>query len=288
MIRTERFFSIFVVLLWLGAGLMLSGCEDLGKKSAGLARAHVEQLSRAARQDLEEVRKGLPLGAQRLENLFAAAHPEQPDPQTARQALTRARDKVQDLRVAKSTFFAVASLDGMVIRGDGEADDLAGKNIVSAFPELARAVTQGYVESRGSMKEAAGVRGREDGQWVAAVPIKVEGIPKGLYVTGWSWSAYAYRLETAVRSQVLGDTVEGAKVPLLYVYVLVGDVAYGAPVSPMGNGRAILGLKPLEHAQGEAVWTSPLQIDGRTFGVAVQRIAPLGESVAVAVLRSET
>jgi hypothetical protein len=139
------------------------------------------------------------------------------------------------------------------------------------------------------MKEAAGVNG-PDGQWVAAAPITVDGKTRGLYVTGWAWSSYAYRLENAIRSKVKSDVMNnsGEKEPLLYVYVVVGDQAYGAPVSPEVNAKAILDEKPLDHAQGDSVFAKTVVITGRDFGLAVQRAPALGKDVAVAVLRSET
>jgi hypothetical protein len=86
----------------------------------------------------------------------------------------------------------------------------------------------------------------------------------------------------------MGETAVGAKVPVLYVYVLVGDAAFGAPVAPVINGKAISAQHPLERIQGDQVWASPLEIEGRSFGVAVQRVSELGPDVAIAVLRSET
>ncbi len=138
------------------------------------------------------------------------------------------------------------------------------------------------------MEAARGVNGRSDRQRVVAAPVKVDGESKGLYVTGWSWSSYAYRLETSIRSQVLSDAKEGDNIPLLYVYLVTGDGFFAAPMAPVVNGEAIMKLAPLEKAQGEAVWSAPLEISGRSFGVAVQRAKALGDDIAIAVLRSET
>jgi len=264
------------------------GCEDVGEKSATLARGHVALLATAAKEDVQQVRRGLPEGGKHLVELFQAAFPELPAPETARKALKRTRDQVPDLGVAKSTFFAVTAPDGRVLRADTATDDLAEKNIFAAFPELAQIATKPYVETRGTMPEAAGVRGRPDAQWVAAVPVTVGADVRGAYVTGWSWSAYAYRLETALRSAVMAETPEGAKIPLLYVYVLVGDAAFGAPVAPVVSGRVISEKRPLGRIVGDQVWSSPLEIEGRSFGVAVQRVSELGPDVAIAALRSET
>lgn len=267
---------------------LLGGCENPAKKSASEARQHVAFLAAAADRDVDEVRKGLPEGAKYLEALFAEAEPGVPDPQTANKAMERARDSDPHLRVAKSTFFAVTNPKGQVLRAAPPPDDLTGKNLFDKFPGLKAAVNTGYAEERGSMSEVAGVRGKDDAQWVAAAVIQREEVPQGLYVAGWSWSAYAYRLETALRSHVLSETKEGDKVPLLYVYVIVGDQVYGAPVAPTVNAKAIGELKPLESQQGNEPFTAELKIDGRAFGLAVLPIEKLGKDVGIAVLRSET
>lgn len=275
-------------VLLFGLGALLLGCEDSGVKSAGEAKKHVAFLSAAAEEDVREVRAGVPEGARLLGDLFREAHPEPPSAENARKALNRVRDQVPDLRVAKGTFFAVVDREGRVVRNDRDQDLMAGKDIFQFYPELREALKKDYLETRGSMPEATGVRGRPDSQWVAASPVREGEDSRGLYVTGWSWSAYAYRLETSIRSQVLSETEEGGKVPLLYVYVIVGDDVYGAPIAPTVNAEAIGALKPLEQLQGTEIWTQALEIERRKFGVAVQAVKALGDRVAIAVLRSET
>lgn len=283
-----RFAGISALLCAAALGLGLTACGNTGKKSAEAAVPHVAFLVAAAKQDVGEVRIGLPEGAKLLEATFRTAHPELPGAEDASRALGTTRDKVQDLRVAKSTFFALVAPDGRIVRNDREQDSMAGKNLFQFYPVLKDALTKGYIEGQGSMPEASGVKGRDDAQWVAAAVVKDGEATRGLYATGWSWSAYAYRLETGIRSQVLSDTPEGGKVPLLYVYVLVSKNAYGAPVAPVVNGEAILKLSPFEHLKDGNAWSAPLEIDGRSFGVAAQKVPELGPDVAIAVLRSET
>src|SRR5689334_11751772 len=181
--------SVFITLM-----LTLSSCTKTGEVSKQKAHAHVELLAKAAQTDVEEVRSGLPLGSKFLEGFFADAKSGE-DAAAAKEALNHARAKVQDLRNAKSTFFLIAKSDGAILRSDLEHDALAGKNLFGAFSELKAASDGKYVETHGSMAEAAGVRGRGDGQWAAATPVKQADKVTGIYATGWSWSAYAYRLE---------------------------------------------------------------------------------------------
>lgn len=268
--------------------LALVACEDQGKKSAALAKADLPFLIQTTERDVLEVRTGLPLGAEHVARLFAERSPEEPSFEALHDALQRAREKTQDLRVAKSTFFAVALPDGKVLRNDQKQDLMAGKMLFDSYPGLAAARTQGYTEAGGSMPEASGVRGKDDAQWVAAVPLKSEKDTFGLYVTGWSWSSYAYRLETALRSEILSRLKEREKLPLTYIYVVVGNRAYGTPISPLVNGQAVVDSKPEERLKKEESYSLSLEIQGRSFGVAVGRAPSLGSNVAIALVRSET
>lgn len=265
--------------------LLLVGCKDEGKVSEERAVAHVAFLAPLTVGDVEEVRSGLPQGVQYVEGLWKEGDAAK-DPEAARLALLRARQKTQDLRVAKSTFFAIAAKDGFVIRTDQDVDMMANANILAAFPELAQALTRGYVETLGSMHEARGVEGKPDGQWVAAQRVMRGSDPVGLYVTGWAWSLYARRLEEALKSQLHDE--EKRKMPLFYTYVVVGQQAYGTRVSPQVNAESIQKLDPLANADEAGVFRGQLEITGRTFGFAAMKAPALGETVMVGVLRSET
>lgn len=281
----RRSWLVAFSLCVLPSGASTLGCTDTGKISADHAKVHAQFLLKAAEVDIAELKRGLPQGSKHLVEAFKEGVP---DGETARKALETARNKVQDLRVAKSTFFALTDKDGTVIRNDQEQDLMVGKNMFKAYPELKKVLTGSVVETGGSMPEAAGVKGKPDAQWVLGVPVDVDGKPVAAYVSGWSWSSYAYRLETALRSDVLTNTKEGGKVPLLYVYVIVDGGAYGAPISPTVNAEAILKQKPLEKATAAAPFAMPLEIEGRQFGLAVVPLAPMGKGAGIAVLRSET
>lgn len=270
------------------AALSCVACTKPSAVSAEKAKADVGALTRATQSDVAEVRAGLPRGAPFLLPIFASGKPPSDDPHGARAALETARSKVQELRVSKGTFFAVAGNDGVVIRDDRDQDLMAGRALFPAFPELKLALSGKYVETRGSMPEAAGVRGRADGQWVAAAPVLQGSEVKGLYVTGWSWAAYARRLEFALSSNLRSALPAGQKMPLVYVYLVVGKDVFGAPIAPEVNAQAIAKLSPLSRVTATAPATYELEIDGREFGLAVELAPELGKEVAVAVLRSET
>jgi hypothetical protein len=270
------------------AAFFCVACQDAGELSKQKAVEHVKLLKKTIETDVKEVRTGLPEGAKHLSTLFQKESLSEEDAQDARRALEDARDAVQDLRVAKSTFFAIVRADGLIVRNDQDQDQMASKNMFAAFPELRRALDGKYVETRGSMPEASGVRDSPDGQWVAAQAVSADGRVRGLYVTGWSWSAYSYRLENAVRASARSELGERDKMPLIYVYMVVGKNVYGAPVSPQVNAEVLAKLDLGAKASPDAPFSTKLEITGRDFGAAALKAPALGPDVAVAVLRSET
>jgi hypothetical protein len=266
----------------------LPGCERTNQETLKRTLSHAQHLVDTAKQDAAEIRQGLPRGADELAKHWADEPDPLTDPEAARRLLTLAHDKVQDLRVAKSTFFALASLDGNVLRNDREQDRMAGRPLFPAFPGLAKAANGDYVEALGSMPEAHGVKGKPDAEWVAAKGVKVGDALRALYVTGWAWSSYAYRLEFSLRGQVELE-LRGTRqnVPLLYVFVIVGKDVYGAPASPDVNAQSIAQRDPLAHLTPQGSFSTLLDITGRTFALGVQTAPDLAPGVAIAVLRSE-
>jgi len=115
-----------------------------------------------------------------------------------------------------------------------------------------------------------------------------KGTPLALYVTGWSWSAYAYRLQTSLRSSVAAARDDREKMPLLYVYVVVDGAAYAARDSPDVNIETVVKAKILEKVRGAEPVSEELEITGRPFGLGAARLPDLGEKTALVVLRSET
>lgn len=281
-------FLAFILTCLVGTGV--AACKDTGKESAARASEHVGFLVETVAKDVEEVRHGLPEGAQILASRLKSEPALAKDLNAVRDALEVARRKVQDLRIAKSTFFALSDPAGTALRNDQEQDRMAGKSFFAAFPALVAAKDK-YLETTGSMPEASGVRApRPDGQWVAAAPVTVDGATQAIYVTGWSWASYAYRLEFALRGKVrsaLADKKD-EKEPLVYVFIVAGKAAFGAPVTPEVNATTIAALDPLEKTKAGETFSTPLEITGRAYGLAVKRAPSLGSDVAIAVLRSET
>src|SRR5882672_9832971 len=123
--RTVRGFSKMkrrAILLLVFAITGIPACKDTAKISMTEASAHVAFLAGAVGRDVEEVRHGLPQGADLLAASWKADPSGATDLKAAADSLEAVRRKVQDLRLAKSTFFAIADDNGIVLRNDQEQD----------------------------------------------------------------------------------------------------------------------------------------------------------------------
>ena len=264
------------------------GCDGTDEKSVEHALAHANHLTELARGDVSEIRRGLPLGARQLAKQWGEGARFVDDPEAAREALARARNKIQDLRIAKSTFFALARANGEVIRNDREQDAMAGQMLFDAFPAL-RARGGEYAEATGVWEAAHGVRGKPDAEWVATCGVQTAETLHALYVTGWAWSSYCYRLEFSLRAEIkraLAGTQ--TNVPLLYCFALVGKGVYSAPEAPEVSAQAIAKLDPMAHLSPDGKFSKLLEITGRKFAFAAQLEPKVAAGVGFGVLRSET
>ncbi|WP_437601065.1 hypothetical protein WMF28_05755 [Sorangium sp. So ce590] len=267
---------------------LVSACQDDGKTSQKQAAELCAKLAPIVAEDVGQVRTGLPVGSQTLATLVDT------DPGANLLGLQRAiagtRASVKELGFAKSTFFSFADPSGTVLRSETDPDMLANRSVLASFPELRKVLApdSGLVEAFGEMQEMRGVRNGPDLQWVAAHPVKAsDGELKGLFVTGWSFRAYAYRLQEAAKREVAEIAKrDGLKAtPLLYVFVWKGGKAYGGPETPDVNTEALEKLDlPAKTASGP--WSGTLEIAGRTFGAAAQRTPELAADAGVAALSS--
>lgn len=267
----------------------ISGCQDTSKLQEQASADLLGKLIPVAKEDAAQVRRGLPEGAKKLGEIVDT------DPGANLAALQRAirtaRATVKDLDVAKSTFFSFVDTTGIVLRSEADPDLLAQKSILVAFPALKKGLepSAGVVEVWGEMDEIRGIRTGQDLQWVAAHPVKdKEGQVKGMFVTGWSFRRFALHIEEMAKRELL-ETAEREKkkrVPIVYVFIVKGGKAYGAPVTPDVNAKAVEALD-LEAKTQSGPFRSTIEITGRAFSVAAERTPDLGETTVLTTLLSE-
>jgi hypothetical protein len=285
---SPRPFALPLTLAAVGL-FSLVGCDDVKKLSEREAADEVALMAPIVKEDVEQLRKGLPLGAAKLS--------EKTDPDTLgnnsalQKAIAQSRAQVPDLDTSKATFFAMADATGTVLRSEADLDLLATKSVITPFPTLKKALdpASGAVEAFGEMPEMRGLRTGQDLAWVLAYPLKDAKGLKGLFVTGWSFRKYAAYLDDKARRHLEAASLKAEKklVPIAYVFLIKGGKAYGSPLlSADVNAQALEGLGLVEKT-ATAPYKSTIEITGRSFGVAAQRTPELGDDAVVAVLLSE-
>lgn len=253
------------------------------QQSTGL----LERLAPLIERDTKQVREGLPEGAKKLGELLD----DDPGSDLAglQRAIKKARAAVESLAFAKSTFFVFVDKDGTVLRSETDPDLPAGQSLYEAIPatkKLSDAGT-GLLEAYGTMKGLRGAEKGADMQWVVGHPVKnKDGDVSGSFVTGWSLRKYAHYLEEDTRRHLtksLGDKPKS--IPLVYVFVVRGEQAFGAPVTPDVNAEAVGKLDVLSKAKG-GVYQATIDVEGRGFVIVAKAFPQLGEGVGLAVLLS--
>ena len=267
-------------------------CKDNAKISAQKATENVAFLTKLAESDVTEVERGLPAGAKKMTPLWANGEDPHQDPEKAHRALAKMRRETEDLTNAKSTFFAVTDDKGVAIRNDLEQDTMAGQNLISVFPDLAKATAGSatWLTTSGAFPNTNRPGAAQDKDWVAAVPIRTDdGKLVGALVTGWTYRRFAYHLQESLRhelSEQLRKDGDTGKLPVFYVAVFDKSGCYGAPHTPDVNEKALVDADVVaKTANGPAQGT--LRITDRDFGWAAARVPKLGDDAGVAVLRSE-
>lgn len=265
-----------------------SSCKDQAKESAARAAHDVADLAALVDKDVAEVERGLPDGAKKLAPLVANGADPRQDVAGVRRSLLRMRRDVTDLNIAKSTFFALTDTSGVAIRNDLEEDVMAGQNLVTLFPALAKAKDE-YVTTTGSFPNGSTKNG-PDRDWIAAMPVRhADGSAGALLVTGWTYRYFARHLQESLKDRLAEQAKasgEEGKMPVFYVAVFDKSGVYSAPLTPPIDETALQGQDLVAKTAGGACQAT-LTITDRAFGYAAQRTPKLAPDTGIVVLRSE-
>jgi hypothetical protein len=265
-----------------------SGCKDQAKESAARASTDVAALGALVEKDVSEIERGLPEGAKRLSALLANGADPKQDVAAVRKGLFKVRRDVQDLDVAKSTFFAVTDPSGVAIRNDLEEDVMAGQNLFAIFPALAKA-RDAYTTTVGTFPNASTKNGPDE-DWIAAAPVKRDdGSTGAVFVTGWTYRYFARHLQESLKDRLVErakTNPDESRLPVFYVAMFDKTGVYSAPLTPVVDEKALTDQDLFaKTASGAAQGT--LAFTERAFGWAALRTPKLAPDTGVVVLRSE-
>jgi hypothetical protein len=268
-------------------GLLAVGCRDKEKEVEAMLEPTLDAVLPLVERDTKQVRDGLPKGAA----LMAKHLDEDPssDLEGVKRAIGKARAGVDELVVAKSTFFVFVDAKGVVLRSEVEPDLPAGKSLVDAIPDTKAVLAPDakLIEAWGFMEGLRGVNKGGDLQWVVGHPVRTpEGKLQGAFITGWSLRKYALYLEEHAQRELTAKQEDKSKAsPLLYAFVVKGKQAFGGPMTPDENAQAV-GELDLPSKAKDGLFKTTLEIDGRRFLLAAKPAKALADDVFVVVMMS--
>ncbi len=287
MTATMRARALRGLLAGLGLGSTLAGCTDATKRSAERARVQAGELAAVAAGDVDELRRGLPAGAIELaQSLFVdGSSAGSLEPSDVRKALRRIRSVVPDLRSAKSTFMALATLEGVGVRSDLEEDRMAGMKLFEIFPAFAATPDAPFLTTIGTFDEPGAPALDDD--FAARVPVLNRAGRQGYLLSGWTFRSFARHLQAHAELTMAANRKAGTeteKAPVVYVVLADRRGAFSSPTTPKVNLAAVESLDPTTLADGAS---GAREIEGRTFAWGLARAPSLGPDVRVVVLRSD-
>jgi hypothetical protein len=281
--------SLSALSLAVASAGALPACKDPAKASEQKASEHAAELAKTVDSDVGEIERGLPAGATQLASLFADGADPSKDLAAVRSGLRHIRAEVLDLTKAKSTFFALADAQGVVIRNDLEQDVMAGQNVLTIFPALKKAASGSFATATGLFPTTTPIV-PPDRDWMAAAPVKGPGDKVlGILLTGWTFRSFANHLQESLRHDLQEQLLKAkdtGKLPILYVSVFDATGVYSARMTPPVNDKALQDLD-LVGKTAAGPTHGVVTITERDFGYAAVRLPKLGPDVGVAILRSE-
>ncbi|MGZ3418403.1 MAG: hypothetical protein ACXVEF_07125 [Polyangiales bacterium] len=273
--------------------LAVSGCKtkaqkqaeisagDLGKAVKLVSERHVDALSRA-----------LPAAAEQLSAKVTTD--VRTDAETLGTAFVTLRDKNDDLRSSKRSYFVLADIEGDIVWIDDPGWKIVGRKLALGFPAVKEAL-DGKKYSTGSGK--FGGASEEALTFVEASPITKGGKTVGVLVAGWEAHEGAEDVQRQLAVQLAQQNAP-AKVrikakdklqmaidmPELYVAVFKGKYIYMQEDAPQPVVQSLEALDLLGKTANGA-WQGTFDVQNRGWGGAAQRLPALGADVGIAVVR---
>lgn len=245
-------------------------------------------LAEVVRTDVRELADGLPKGAERAYKAFFEdiASPKQ-DPFTTQRALELVHTKTPELRYVKASFYALLDPDGTAVRNNMKVDVMAGKKLFQLFPPLA--------SGNERLRTATGSFDTEDRpERPSRTYVAVSGIHapngelKGFLAAGWSYGSFAKHLGETARMRIRESVLRGEnkeKEPVLYVACFDESGIY--PESDMPKVTAEELGKQLSTVGQTPSASGRMNVEGRDFAWASQKVGEWGPTQGIAVARTE-
>jgi len=273
------------------------GCKSKAQKQAEAAMPDLGRIEKlVSDRHVDSIARALPIAAGAL----AAKIDKGLDVDQGKivgAAFDEIRNKSEDLRSAKRSYYALADLNGDIVWVDDPNWVVVGRKLGVAFPEVKELLA-------GKKKYAAGA-GRYGGADPEALtlfeasPILKGEAALGLLVSAWEVHEIAEDLQRQLQTDLAMKTVKpkvrakpkdkyqlALDTPDLWVAVFGKDYLWmqeGVP-QQLEDGAKAIGLYA-KTAGGP--WSGTFDVLNRGWGAAAKRVAALGPDMGLAVLRND-
>jgi len=287
------------LFLAVAVGLASVGCKSKAQKQAEAAAADVARLEKViADRHLDSLARAVPQGASALGGKLTATSDFRAEAATLGTAFIETRNKSDDLRSAKRSYYVLIDATGEVVWVDDNAWAVVGRKLAVGFPAI-KDVLDGKSPFGRGMGRYGGA-GEEALTFADAAPIKEPGGKiVGALVAAWEAHEAAEDLQRQLATELAMKVVEPKKrvkekdklklamdTPEMWVALFRGNVIY---LPEEGSQPLEDALKKLDLAKKTASgpWSGTFDVMNGSWGGAARRIDALGPDVGVAVLRHD-
>jgi hypothetical protein len=278
------------------AAVPLTACKSKAQQQAEAAVPDVARLEKViAERHIDAHARALPIAAAALVQKLGDKNLVPTESATIASAFEEIRNKTDDLRSAKRSYYAVVDNNGEIVAVDDPNWLVMGRKAAVAFPAL-----NDVLGGKSKYAQGSGRYGGADPEaltFFEAAPIVRGDKPIGAVVAAWEVHEAAEDLQRQLQTELAMKTVKPkvrAKPKDKYqlvldtpdLWVAIFDKQYvwlqdGAP-QPLEDGAKTIGLFG-KTAGGAASGT--FDVMNRGWGFAAKRFPSLGAEMGIAVLR---
>ncbi|GAC1351365.1 MAG: hypothetical protein NVSMB1_03680 [Polyangiales bacterium] len=279
--------------------LSLGGCKSKAQKQAELALADLATLDATiAHRHIDSLARALPNAAR---DLGVGAKPGldlHVSGATLGASFVTARDKTDELRSAKRSYYMITDAQAEVVFVDDDAWTVVGRKLALGFPIVKETIDGAALFGRGSGRY--GGASEDSRTFVEVAKINdASGKTLGALVAAWEAHDAATDLQRQLSTALAMKTAIPQKrvkqkdrlkialdTPELWVAIFDGSHLFLEEDAPQALLDAINALQ-LVNKTATGPWSDTFEVSNHAWGGAAKRVPALGAEVGVAVVRHD-
>lgn len=285
------------LLAAIPCALVLAGCKSKAQRQAEIAVGDADRLGKiVADRHVDALSRALPKAADALAAKLGDKADVHADTAALGAAFVDARNKTDDLRSAKRSYYVITDDKGEIAWVDDDNWLVVGRKLAATFAPV-KQVLEGAPYATGSGRYGGAA---EDAlSFVEAAPIKKADKTVGALVAVWEAHEAAEDLQRQLATELAMKSVQPKTrvkpkdkralqldAPDVWVAVFHGKNVYFQEDAPQPLEDATKALDLAGKTSGGA-WHGTYDVMNKGWGAAAKRLPALGPDVGVAVLRLE-